>query len=509
MRHQRLTMDVRGRGGPFLLRLFTRLEHIQPLAFHLRDAARDPDRVLLDRRRQVGERRLRTRDHEHIRETGDAHAHDRRGLHLPFFAQRLAALAADRKGFERAGISLEARRQHNDVEFIIVQRGAHPGLGDLDQRFALLDVDQMHIVAIEGLEIAVIERRALGEQRIVVEARRQQIGERRIVDPLAHLGGDEVARHPVGFGAGEQIVEGFENPAETAGPVFLKDALPFLGRRVDHVAPDGAVERHAEHMIATLGDNRRVIVLDLLFPLGGHLFLHGRQDIIGGALKHRHAARGFRHDRKHLNRGRARADDADLLARIIQPFVRPARGMKDRPFEAVHAGDFRDHRFRNHPHPADKIFAAINVAVAGCDLPAPTRFQIRRLDNFGVELDVRPHVAFVGDEPHVILRLLAARIALRPRPFLQQLGREGEAVIIAFAVGGRARIAVPGPGAADVRCTVEHADIEPFLAQIMDQRQPGKTGTNDDRVIVQGGLVFAIFRGHAGIGVRRRHHTLQ
>ena len=58
---------------------------------------------------------------------------------------RSAALAGDRKGFERAGAGLEAARQHDGVEFIRVQRRPHSRLGYLDRRFAFFDVDGMQL----------------------------------------------------------------------------------------------------------------------------------------------------------------------------------------------------------------------------------------------------------------------------------------------------------------------------------------------------------------------------
>ena len=55
-----------------------RVENFMSFAFHLPDALRDPDDVLLDGRRQVGEGRLGARDHEHVGKIRDAHAHDGR-----------------------------------------------------------------------------------------------------------------------------------------------------------------------------------------------------------------------------------------------------------------------------------------------------------------------------------------------------------------------------------------------------------------------------------------------
>ena len=47
------------------------------------------------------------------------------------------------------------------------------------------DVDGMHVIAVEGFEIAMIERRPLGEQGIIVKAGGRQIGQRGVVDRRA------------------------------------------------------------------------------------------------------------------------------------------------------------------------------------------------------------------------------------------------------------------------------------------------------------------------------------
>ena len=48
------------------------------------------------------------------------------------------------------GVGFKARRQHNDVELVMVLRGTNPRLGDLNNRLIVFDIDQLYIIAIEG-----------------------------------------------------------------------------------------------------------------------------------------------------------------------------------------------------------------------------------------------------------------------------------------------------------------------------------------------------------------------
>lgn len=95
----------------------------------------------------------------------------------------------------------------------------------------------------------------------------------------------------------------------------------------------------------------------------------------------------------------------------------------------------------------------ISTAARG-NPPAPPAIEVAGFDNLGIELDMRPHPALVGDEMEVPVGFLPAGIALGPRPFLRQFLREGETVV-ALAVGGRAGVTVPCPGSANIRGLVE------------------------------------------------------
>ena len=339
--------------GPGLFRFFPRREHIVAFTLHLLDAVGNVHRVLFNGGRQIGEGRLGAGDHEHIGEVGHAHAHDRFRAVRPFLAQGLPAGAADGEGLQRAGVGAKAGRQHDDIEGVFRGAGAQALWRNLDDRLAAIaDVHHVHIVAIEAFQIAVIERRPLGKQRVVAGFGDENIGGAGVLDALAHFVGDESGGHQVGFGAGQQVVEGFEHPAKTARPFFFEDTLYFLRRCVHGHAPVGAVKGHAEDVIAALGNDLIVVRLDLLLPLGGHRRLHRGQNEIGRAVEHGHALGLVAHGRHHLHRGGARANDADAFAGPVQ-VLGPARRMEQGALEALHTLDVGNHRLRDHAHGAD------------------------------------------------------------------------------------------------------------------------------------------------------------
>ncbi len=116
--------------------------------------------------------------------------------------------------------------------------------------------------------------------------------------------------------------------------MLFEDALYLFRWCVDRIASRRLLKGHAEHMIARFGDDFVVVVLDLLFPLRGHVFLHCREYEVGRALEHCNLRRGFGHLGQHLYGGGASANNSNTLACHVEAF-RPARGMEDRAFKAI------------------------------------------------------------------------------------------------------------------------------------------------------------------------------
>ena len=134
--------------------------------FHFLYAVCDVGHVLLDGGWQVGKGCLRTRDHKEVRIAGGVDAHDGLGLFVPLLSQRAPVGATDIDRFQGTGVGLEASCQDNDVKLVEVFGRLNAGLRDLLDRLTVFDVNELHVVAVVGLVVTVIQRRALGKQRV-------------------------------------------------------------------------------------------------------------------------------------------------------------------------------------------------------------------------------------------------------------------------------------------------------------------------------------------------------
>src|SRR5437016_612999 len=116
------------------------------------------------------------------------------------------------------------------------------------------------------------------------------------------------------------------------------------------------------------------------------------------------------------------------------------------------------------------------------------------------ELYVPAKVELVGDVIQVFQRVRLGGEVLLPVPFPHQLLGKGVAIGPAFGIETRARIAVPVPGAADVRAGLEDSHSHAQFAQAVEHIHAGNPGADDDRVIDRElTLAWAL---HQGVCVR-------
>src|SRR5947208_1493158 len=85
---------------------------------------------------------------------------------------------------QRAGHRVETGRVDDRVDLVLLRAGADAARGDLLDRYGPR-VQQCHVVPVEGLVVAVLQRRPLGEERVILG--RQQFRDGRIRDDLADL----------------------------------------------------------------------------------------------------------------------------------------------------------------------------------------------------------------------------------------------------------------------------------------------------------------------------------
>jgi hypothetical protein len=162
--------------------------------------------------------------------------------------------------------------------------------------------------------------------------------------------------------------------------------------------------------------------------------------------------------------------------------VGPATGVKDRAAERLDAVDLGLLRRGQAPRRHDAKPSSDPIAAVGSNVPALGVLVPRRRRDAGLELDVAAQVEPVGDMVHVPQDLGLGRIALRPRPFLLELGRERVAVVHRLDVAARTGIPVPPPGAADVGSCFVALDGQAEPAQPVVRVEAGEAGAHHDRV---------------------------
>lgn len=197
-----------------------------------------------------------------------------------------------------------------------------------------------------------------------------------------------------------------------------------------------------------------------------------------------------------LGSGRAGADDSDLLAGDVE-VLGPGAGVHLRARETVPSLDVGEARGRQRPERADDVACGELLAAVGPYGPQTGGLVVgQRLDR-GVELDVVAQVVPVDHVLQIGQDLRLGRVAGLPVPLPQQVGVEGVAVRDAVDIGGRARIAVPVPGAPDTGPPLEgpHVQAE-CVAELVQHVDTGESGAYDDRVEV------GRFPGHSGLSAR-------
>ena len=202
--------------------------------------------------------------------------------------------------------------------------------------------------------------------------------------------------------------------------MFFKDALDFLWRRVDGVAPRWLLKGHAEHVVASFGDDFVIVVFNLFFPLRRHIFLHSGEHKVGCALEYGHLCSGFCDLGQHLYGGGASTNDSDAFARHFESFW-PSGRVKNGPLKSLLSRVIGEHGLRNHAHGADKILGAMGFPTLSADIPQPRFIVELSTLNFCAQLEHGPQCKFVHDKFQVVLCLLPARVALAPGPLLQHL----------------------------------------------------------------------------------------
>jgi hypothetical protein len=308
-----------------------------------------------------------------------------------------------------------------------------------------------------------------------------------VLDDGADLRSHELGGGLVGLRREEEVVE----CSEEGEPAFLPAALVDLGagllvdvesthQRLTILAdmPAEARGRLAGHVAP-----RVVLGLD-----SGHL---GRVEwpVVGGhrvrrgPLEHRDVFGLLGDEGDGLDRRRARTDHSDAPTGEIDTVMGPVPGVVGVARELVTTGDVghvggRQATGGHHHETGPDVLSAV-----GRDRP-PWRIvflafvEVHRRDP-GVERDRVTQVEAVGDVLDVAKDLGLGGIALGPIPFALKVLVEAEGVLERGHVAAGARIAVPVPGAANARSSLDHPSGEPERADRVQHVEPGEPGSHD------------------------------
>ena len=139
------------------------------------------------------------------------HAEKGRGSVAPLVGQLHAADAGDVDRIECAGDGIEAGGIDEDIELVIARAGAQAGLGHPLDR-GLADVDEVHIVAVIGLEVIGLQRHPLHAKAMIL--RDQLLRRHRVLDAPADTVGDVGGKLGVGRLVGKDLAKVAQPDAE-------------------------------------------------------------------------------------------------------------------------------------------------------------------------------------------------------------------------------------------------------------------------------------------------------
>ena len=385
----------------------------------------------------------------------------------PGLAERLPAPAVDvvAVAAAEAGADLEAGGEDQAVDLMSDTVDDHGVLGDPLDALAV-GVHQLDRRPVEGLQVFVVEAGPLAELAV---PGLQGLGRGRVLDhrlgPGADAlhGGEVGDLHQLGQLLGRQarraLLAGDEDQlAEGLGPAVIDQVLLGVA------AADQEVEIvHPVVLPAGRQGTHPVGVYGLVVT---HIHSRGR------ALEDVELARALGQVGHALHGGGAGADDADpLVADPVQAaqhgaagvLIVPAAGVEGVALEGLDAGDARQLGLVQGAVGHDHEAGAHGVAVVGRDDPALGRLVPGQVLDRGLEAGVLVEVIVPGDAARMLEDLGRLGVAhLGDEAGLLQQGQVDQALDVA----GRAGIAVPVPGAAEVAGRLDHAQgLHPGLAQ--------------------------------------------
>ena len=414
---------------------------------------------------------------EQVRETAGHQAEIHAGPRLPGLSERQAVPAADVDAGKRPRHGVEAGREHEVVEPVILAVRRQPVRRDPDDSF-LAQRHQLDIGAVVGGVIVVTEAEPLAADRMTGQQLLRGFG---IVDDLPDLVPDERLRPHVRLFVDPEIDIRVEEADAALVPRPAQRLAAFFLRHRERRLPAG---RHREPAERLPGGGPELRIARLYVPLfpGIQRPVVRWNDIGGGPLKHRDMGRLPGDFRDRLHRRGAGAYHADPPDGEIDRLVRPVPGVEYPALEIVEPLEIGPVRRRQAAGRHDAVAREERLAGVRRDPPAGGSLVIDRGDHAGVQPDVGPEVEPVGHVIGVAQNLRLRRVALGPFPFLRKVVVELVAIEHALDVAARAGIAVPVPGSSDARRRVDRPRGQPHAPQLVEHVEPGEPGADDQRV---------------------------
>ena len=325
-------------------------------------------------------------------------------------------------------------------------------------------IDQLDVGAIEGGQVAIVQAGPLAHEGV---PGLEGLGGLLVLDDFVDAAADVF--HFLEVGQLEDFEDLFLGHVLAglahAAPVDLAHLDPGvveLIQLIDLAAPPAAA-----------GENGGEVLLPLLLParlqagrpahVGGMVV--ARIDAGGRALEYIQLLGGFAEIGHALHRGGAGADDADpLVAQAGEVAVGiaagvvvvPAAGVEGMALEIADARDPGQLGPVQGPIDHDHEAGADPVVAVGVDDPAPGRFVPDHPVDLGLQAGVVVEAVVFGDAAAVGEDL--RRVAELARRQVAELFQQRQ-IGVGLDIAGRARVAVPVPGAAEIGALFDHANI--------------------------------------------------
>ncbi|MNZ75863.1 hypothetical protein D3C78_943510 [compost metagenome] len=419
-------------------------------------------------------------DSEHVREASNHQAEVGAWTFYPLVTQGKTAFTTDIDAQQGTRHGIVASGEDDAVELMQSSGGLDAiGYDALDR--GLLDADQADIIPVVGFVVVGIDTQpACGD---MLTMRDQQFSYGRVLDPLTNLVGDEVCGSLVGILVDHQIIE---RTLESEGSATIVEFLihaPALCRAHIQCRLVVAAEGDAAHaLFAGVAAVLAVVGLDDARIFRVHRGVMRRQAVAGGTLEYGQMRGLLGQDRDHLDAGGTGADHGHALAGEVDFFMRPVGGVVDLALEVSNTLDIRVLRHGKTAGSHYIVTGGNDLAALGTNFPELAVILVVCRDDASVELDITAKVELVSQTLGIAEDLRLAGETLAPVPLLLQLLGEGAGVVHAFHVAAQARVAVPVPGAANLRTCFINARLEPKLACAVKHEHTGPTGADDSDI---------------------------